>query len=379
MGIAWVQDLAQGAALRPKPAAGLPSLPKLPPLPQLPQLPQLRPPTPLQAPPALPQFDITKPFVSLFRIGESVVNAIFHPGQQQQQQQRKTVSSKSSKRASSPSPAPVRVQVPPPVQQQQQQQPVMSTASTKVDLDVVEAFAMDAGDSGGARRLTTTPHHQRSLQEIIGTDDRQICPQRSFPWSAIGQIQVTDQSGLFICTGTLIRPDKVLTAAHCVWNTARNAFYQNLNFAPGRYNANGKVVNPWGVVPWKSVTILDSFKRNPSTWDVAVVTLQRPLGSTAGFMGMAAGCSSNTVLTVAGYPQDRSSGTCMSSTCRKATIACDAPTNSHTCDTVSGMSGSPMWDSRNRIRMIHVAGVEGQAENRATTLTQFLVNAIAGW
>jgi V8-like Glu-specific endopeptidase len=331
----------------------------------------------------LPKFDITKPFVSLFRIGESVFDAIFHPGQQkapaqQQQQQRKTATSKTATKKVSSVSSPIAVRAsPPPTQQQQQPVPVPSpSASTKVDLDVVQAFATD---SGGARRLTTTPNHQRSLQEIIGTDDRQICPQRSFPWSAIGQIQVTDQSGLFICTGTLIRPDKVLTAAHCVWNTARNAFYQNLNFAPGRYNQNGQVINPWGVVPWRSVTILDSFKRNPSTWDVAVVTLQRPLGTTAGFMGMAAGCTSNTVLTVAGYPQDRASGTCMSSTCRKASIACDAPTNSHTCDTVSGMSGSPMWDNRNRIRMIHVAGVEGQAENRATTLTQFLVNAIAGW
>ena len=119
--------------------------------------------------------------------------------------------------------------------------------------------------------------------------------------------------------------------------------------------------------------------KNPSTWDVAVVTLAKPLCSLTGYMGLASGCGRNLALTTAGYPQDKTSGTCMAAACQQRALECDRPTNVHVCDTYSGMSGSPLWDGKNRVRMIHVAGVEGKGQNRATTMTQFLVNTVMKW
>lgn len=108
----------------------------------------------------------------------------------------------------------------------------------------------------------------------------------------------------------------------------------------------------------------------PRSWDVAVITLAKPLGQLTGYMGVAAGCGKNLQMTTAGYPQDKSAGTCMAAGCYQPRLDCDSPTNQHSCDTKNGMSGAPMWDGKSRVRMIHVAGVEGMPENRATTLTQ---------
>lgn len=219
----------------------------------------------------------------------------------------------------------------------------------------------------------------RRLSEIIGADDRQQCPVRKLPYTAIGQIEVVDGSGMFICTGTLIAHDKVLTAGHCVWNVKRNAFYFNLNFAPGRYRQGNSYVSPYGSIPWRSVTVFDAFKKKPGTWDVAVVTLQKPVGLVAGTLNIGTGCMRNTKLTIAGYPQDRPRGSCTYSTCTVPMVACGAQLGPHYCDTVQGMSGAPLLDNQNRVRMIHIAGSTGRPVNQGTTMTTFLLNTINKW
>ena len=52
------------------------------------------------------------------------------------------------------------------------------------------------------------------LPGIKGQDDRVIVESLEWPWSAV--VKVNRRTGGF-CTGVLVAPDKVLTAAYCLW------------------------------------------------------------------------------------------------------------------------------------------------------------------
>jgi protease YdgD len=53
---------------------------------------------------------------------------------------------------------------------------------------------------------------------IIGKDDRVRLDERGPPWDAGGQVNVAGYRTRIQCTGTLVAPKIVVTAAHCVIN-----------------------------------------------------------------------------------------------------------------------------------------------------------------
>lgn len=67
---------------------------------------------------------------------------------------------------------------------------------------------------------------------IIGRDDRELLDPTDWPWLAIGRVNRT--SGGF-CTGTLVGPDIVLTARHCLFNprTGRRVQPDTIHFLAG--------------------------------------------------------------------------------------------------------------------------------------------------
>ncbi len=55
---------------------------------------------------------------------------------------------------------------------------------------------------------------------ILGEDDRTILEDEGPPWDAVGQVNIGGFRSSGQCTGTLIAPDLVVTAAHCVLSPA---------------------------------------------------------------------------------------------------------------------------------------------------------------
>lgn len=70
---------------------------------------------------------------------------------------------------------------------------------------------------------------------IIGQDDRRIVDSWEPPWNAIGKVNTPAYRRLGECTGTLVRGDIVVTAAHCLINEISGKPFrdQDIHFSAG--------------------------------------------------------------------------------------------------------------------------------------------------
>lgn len=87
------------------------------------------------------------------------------------------------------------------------------------------------------------------------------------------------------CSGIMVAPNMVLTAAHCMYNFAAHAFaYDSILISPGY--TNGLVPAGLAATSVKNVYLFKQFYDGASWQDIALLELNLPIGLETGWVGM---------------------------------------------------------------------------------------------
>lgn len=200
---------------------------------------------------------------------------------------------------------------------------------------MLAATAAHAADP--AQRLS------RELHGIKGGDDRLAVEAGQYPWSAMGRLN----NGIGgHCSGILVGPRLLATAAHCLWNPRTRAPIPvtSLTFVAGydrgQYLKASKVAGLHPAPGWNLATNNAGAGLAGRADDWALLELEEPLGEAVGWVAIAGDPQPGQPLTAAGYGKDKAHVPMAHLGC--AVLERRGGVFINDCDAVQGDSGGPV-------------------------------------
>ncbi|CAO3429555.1 trypsin-like serine peptidase [Azospirillum doebereinerae] len=196
------------------------------------------------------------------------------------------------------------------------------------------AAVLTLGAASGARAA------ERPLLPGVGSDDRRVpVPVEEAPWRSLVRVQ-TNLGGR--CTGALVAPRRVLTAAHCLFNARTRRFFPDSSLHVLFGYARGDYSRHVTVTAVATDPAYDPAAARPDTAaDWAVLTLAEPAPEATPPLPLAAGPSATGMpVMLGGYSQDRAQILMADRDCR--VLGAGSGLIAHDCDATRGTSGGPL-------------------------------------